>query len=148
MNQCTFYGRLTADPETRTTQNGHRVVPFTLAVDRMKRQGEERPKADFLRFEAWDGKADTIASSCRKGSPLLVVASSRTDEYTANDGQKRTKNFFLVNHVGLMPRRPQAQQTQQTQPSDQSQQIRKAPVDVMVTYDDDFAYYDDQDLPF
>ena len=86
-----------------------------------------------------------IASSCRKGSPLLVVASARTDKYTANDGQKRTKNFFLVSHVGLLPRQPQAQQTQ---PSDQSQQIRKAPVDVTVTYDDDFAYYDEQELPF
>lgn len=145
MNQCTFYGRMTADPETRTTQSGHRVVPFTLAVDRAKKQGEERPKADFLRFEAWDGKADMIASSCRKGSPLLVVASARADEYTTNDGQKRTKNYFLVSYVGLLPRRPQSQQTQQP---DQSQQIRKAPVDVTVTYDDDFAYYDEQDLPF
>lgn len=145
MNDCKFTGRLTADPEVRTTQNGHRVVPFTLAVDRMKKGAGEQTQADFLRFEAWDNHADTIAKYCRKGTKLLISGAARAESYTDQNGNKRTKNFFLVRFLELPPKPPQAQQTQ---PSDQSQQIRKAPVDVMVTYDDDFAYYDEQDLPF
>jgi single-strand DNA-binding protein len=145
MNDCKFTGRLTADPEVRTTQNGHRVVPFTLAVDRMKKGAGEQTQADFLRFEAWDNHADTIAKYCRKGAKLLISGAARAESYTDQNGNKRTKNFFLVRFLELPPKPPQSQQTQ---PSDQSQQIRKAPVDVMVTYDDDFAYYDEQDLPF
>ena len=145
MNDCKFTGRLTADPEVRTTQNGHRVVPFTLAVDRMKKGAVEQTQADFLRFEAWDNHADTIAKYCRKGTKLLISGAARAESYTDQNGNKRTKNFFLVRFLELPPKPPQ---TQQTQPSDQSQQIRKAPVDVTVTYDDDFAYYDEQDLPF
>ena len=145
MNDCKFTGRLTADPEVRTTQNGHRVVPFTLAVDRMKKGAGEQTQADFLRFEAWDNHADTIAKYCRKGTKLLISGAARAESYTDQNGNKRTKSFFLVRFLELPPKPPQ---TQQTQPSDQSQQIRKAPVDVMVTYDDDFAYYDEQDLPF
>lgn len=145
MNDCKFTGRLTADPEVRTTQNGHRVVPFTLAVDRMKKGAGEQTQADFLRFEAWDNHADTIAKYCRKGTKLLISGAARAESYTDQSGNKRTKYFFLVRFLELPPKPPQ---TQQTQPSDQSQQIRKAPVDVMVTYDDDFAYYDEQDLPF
>lgn len=145
MNDCKFTGRLTADPEVRTTQNGHRVVPFTLAVDRMKKGSGEQTQTDFLRFEAWDNHADTIAKYCRKGTKLLISGAARAESYTDQYGNKRTKNFFLVRFLELPPKLPQ---TQQTQPSDQSQQIRKAPVDVTVTYDDDFAYYDEKDLPF
>ena len=148
MNDCKFTGRLTADPEVRTTQNGHRVVPFTLAVDRMKKGTGEQTQADFLRFEAWDNHADTIAKYCRKGTKLLISGAARAESYTDQNGNKRTKNFFLVHFLELPPKPPQTQQTQQTQQPEQSQQIRKAPVDVMVTYDDDFAYYDEQDLPF
>ena len=145
MNDCKFTGRLTADPEVRTTQNGHRVVPFTLAVDSMQKNAGGQTQADFLRFEAWDNHADTIAKYCRKGTKLLISGAARAENYTDQNGNKRTKSFFLVRFLELPPKPPQAQQAQ---PSDQAQQIRKAPVDVTVTYDDDFAYYDEQELPF
>lgn len=143
MNQCTFTGRLTADPETRTTQSGHRVVPFTLAVDRMKRQNEERPQADFIRFEAWDGHADVIAKYVKKGAKLLIQGETRVENYTDKNGNKREKVFVLVRSVELPPKPPQPKPA-----PDPSQQIRKSPVDVNVQYDDDFAYYDESSLPF
>lgn len=34
LNNCTFHGRLTRDPELRYTQSQKPVVSFTLAVDR------------------------------------------------------------------------------------------------------------------
>ena len=144
MNKVIMIGRLTGEPNI-SEANGHKFARFTLAVDRMKKGAGEQTQADFLRFEAWDNHADTIAKYCRKGTKLLISGAARAESYTDQNGNKRTKNFFLVRFLELPPKPPQTQQTQQ---SDQSQQIRKAPVEVMVTYDDDFAYYDDQDLPF
>lgn len=34
MNNCTFIGRLTADPEVKTTSSGKALINFSLAVDR------------------------------------------------------------------------------------------------------------------
>lgn len=143
MNQCTFTGRLTADPETRTTQSGHRVVPFSLAVDRKKKPDEERPRADFIRFEAWDAHADVIAKYARKGMKLLIQGELRADQYTDKNGNNREKVYVLVRSLELPPKPPQAKPA-----PDPTQQVRKSPVDVNVQYDDDFAYYDEQDLPF
>ena len=49
MNQCQLMGRLTADPELKTTPQGTSVCVFTLAVDRRF----DKNKADFIRIVAW-----------------------------------------------------------------------------------------------
>ena len=49
MNSVNLIGRLTRDPESRTTATGMMVTTFTLAVDRRPKQGEEK-QADFIRI--------------------------------------------------------------------------------------------------
>ena len=60
MNKAILVGRLTRDPEMRTTQSGISVVSFTVAVDRrFKNQSGER-EADFISCRAWRQTAEFI----------------------------------------------------------------------------------------
>ena len=50
LNRVVLMGRLTADPELKTTPNGVSVTSFSIAVDRSYvKSGEER-KADFFQY--------------------------------------------------------------------------------------------------
>ena len=51
-NLVVLTGRLTADPELKTTQSGISVTSFSIAVDRRYRAGEER-QTDFINIVAW-----------------------------------------------------------------------------------------------
>lgn len=82
-------GRLTADPELRTTQNGIPVVGFTLAVQRNYKVNDEYP-TDFLNFVAWRGTAEFICKHFRKGNLITVEGALETRKYTDKDGNPRT----------------------------------------------------------
>ena len=52
LNSVIIMGRLTADPELRTTTNGLSVTSFTVAVDRNYKSGDER-QTDFISVVAY-----------------------------------------------------------------------------------------------
>ncbi len=91
-------GRLTADPELRTTQNGIPVVGFTLAVQRNYRVNDEYP-TDFLNFVAWRGTAEFICKHFRKGNLITVEGSLETRKYTDKDGNNRTAYEIKVDRA-------------------------------------------------
>lgn len=82
-------GRLTADPELRTTESGIPVLSFTLAVQRNYKIGDEYP-VDFINFVAWRGTAEFISNHFHKGSLITVEGSLETRKYTDKDGNNRT----------------------------------------------------------
>lgn len=89
MNVCTFIGRITDNPELKTTQSGVSVTSFTLAVDRSYTpKGEER-QTDFINCVAWRNTAEFISKYFRKGQRMAVKGELQQRSYTANDGNKR-----------------------------------------------------------
>ena len=52
-NQAILAGRLTADPELKTTQSGISVTQFTIAVNRPKRKDDNTDTSDFISCVAW-----------------------------------------------------------------------------------------------
>ena len=83
-------GRLTADPELKTTPTGIPVTTFTVAVNRRfgGKNGEESP-ADFFNVTAWRQTAEFITRYFRKASSICVVGSLQTRTWTDQNGQKR-----------------------------------------------------------
>lgn len=83
-------GRLTADPELKTTPSGIAVTTFTVAVNRRfgGKNGEESP-ADFFNVTAWRQTAEFITRYFRKASSICVVGSLQTRTWTDQNGQKR-----------------------------------------------------------
>lgn len=98
LNSCNFTGRLTADPELRTTQNEIPVVGFNMAVQRNYKVADEYP-TDFLNFVAWRGTAEFICNNFHKGKLMTVEGSLETRKYTDRDGNNRTAYEIKVDRA-------------------------------------------------
>ena len=89
-NKVILGGRLTADPELKTTTTGVSVTSFSIAVNRRfsGKNGEES-QADFINVTAWRQTAEFITRYFRKASSICVVGTIQTRSWTDNQGQKR-----------------------------------------------------------
>lgn len=85
MNECQLIGRLTKDPELKTTPQGTAVVSFTLAVERKF----NREKVDFIDIVAWRQTAEHISRYFRKGNRMGLVGSIQTRNWEDNNGNHR-----------------------------------------------------------
>lgn len=86
-NKVILGGRLTSDPELKTTQSGISVTSFRIAVNRRSKDGNE---SDFFSVTAWRKTAEFISQYFRKGSCICVSGSLQNREWTDKDGNKRT----------------------------------------------------------
>ena len=101
LNVVAIMGRLTRDPELKTTQSGVNVCRFSIACDRsFVRQGEER-KADFIDIVAWRQQADFVCKYFGKGSLIAVDGRLQTESYQAKDGTNRTRIEVVANNVSF-----------------------------------------------
>lgn len=88
INQVILMGRLTRDPEQRTTTTGKTVVSFSLAVDRV---GQE-DAADFFDVTAWEKLGDLVMQYLSKGRRVLVQGRLRQDSWDDKEtGKKRSR---------------------------------------------------------
>lgn len=97
-NLVVLTGRLTADPELKTTQNGTLVTSFSIAVNRSYRSGEER-QTDFINIVAWSQRAEFITKYFKKGSLIGIEGSIQTRRYQDKNGNNRTAFEVVVNNV-------------------------------------------------
>ena len=88
MNKVELIGRLTKDPEIRTTANQVAFCNFTLAVDRSFKDANGQRQADFINCVAWRQTATFIQKYFRKGNRLAVIGSIQTRSYEDKNGQK------------------------------------------------------------
>lgn len=101
INSVVIMGRLTYDPELRSTQSGVSVVRFTVACDRSYQKSGEERKADFIDVTAWRQTAEFISRYFHKGSMIAVEGSIQTDNYTDRDGNKRKSFQIVANNVSF-----------------------------------------------
>jgi len=88
INQVILLGRLTRDPEARTTSTGKTVVSFSLAVDR---QGSD-DQADFFDITAWEKLGELVTQYLSKGRRVLVQGRLRQDSWDDKEtGKKRSR---------------------------------------------------------
>lgn len=92
INQVILMGRLTRDPETRTTSSGKTVVSFSLAVDRI---GSE-DQADFFEVTAWEKTGELVAQYLSKGRKALVQGRLRQDSWDDKDTGKKRSSVSVV----------------------------------------------------
>ena len=97
-NLVVLTGRLTADPELKTTSNGISVTTFSIAVDRRYRSGEER-QTDFITIVAWRSSAEVITKYFKKGSLIGIEGSIQTRKYQDKNGNSRTAFEVVANNV-------------------------------------------------
>ena len=101
LNIVVIMGRLTADPELRTTPNGVAVTSFSVAVERSyQKQGAER-QTDFINVVAWRSTAEFVTRYFRKGSMIAVNGSLQMRKYTDKDGNNRTAYDVVADAVNF-----------------------------------------------
>ena len=98
-NQVVLIGRLTADPELKTTNSGTAVCSFTLAVDRQFKDQNGNKQVDFLNVVTWKGTAEFVSKFFRKGSAFGVAGSVQTRTWTDKDGNKRTTTEIVADRA-------------------------------------------------
>lgn len=101
INKAILMGRLTRDPELRTTQSGTPVTSFTLAVDRgVKRTGDPNQiTTDFINIVAWSHTADFVVKYFSKGQLVAVVGRLQIRKWTDNEGRTRDVAEVIADEV-------------------------------------------------
>lgn len=90
LNKVILGGRLTADPELKTTPSGVSVTTFTMAINRRYTAKDgQATESDFLNVTAWRGVAEFITKFFRKGSSICIMGSIHSRTWTDQQGQKR-----------------------------------------------------------
>ena len=85
-NRVILMGRLTRDPELRTTPSGVSVCTFSIAVDRRFQTKGEEKKTDFFNIVAWRQTGEFVSHYFKKGNMILVEGELQTRQYTNKDG--------------------------------------------------------------
>lgn len=141
MNKVVLVGRLTKDPELRTTATGTAVCNFTVACDRrFVKQGEER-QADFINCIAWRQTGEFVNKYFSKGTRIALEGSIQTRSWDDNEGKKRYATEVMVDNVEFAQSKNESDgsYSQPAQPS-----TPKTPSGDI----DGFMPVDDEDLPF
>ena len=99
MNSICLMGRLTGDPELKTTQSGVSVTSFSVAVDRAYRSKDQERQTDFINCVAWRNTAEFISRFFHKGQRIALQGSLQSRKYTANDGSQRTVYEVVVDNA-------------------------------------------------
>ena len=97
-NNCFLIGHVTRDPEVKDISANSKVAVFRLAVNRSYKKGEEWvDKPTFVDCEAWNQKADYVASRIQTGTEVFVRGRLESDEWTAKEsGERRSKLKIYV----------------------------------------------------
>lgn len=144
LNCAVIMGRLTTDPELRTTSSNISFVRFSVAVDRAyQRQGAER-QTDFINVVAWRQTADFVSKYFRKGQMIAVQGSIQTGSYE-KDGVRRQTFEILADNVSFCGSKNESGAMGERFPAPATQ-----PASFQTNVADDFSGVDaaEDDLPF
>lgn len=166
MNRVVLVGRLTRDPELKSTQSGISVCTFGIAVDRRAKRDKNTAQqtADFFNVTAWRRQAELISQYFTKGRQIALDGRLQQHTYQAQDGTRRNvvevvlENFDFIGGSNAetsqdgQPEQTQPLQQQDNQPRKQAASRQQAMMNDsrLDDFDDpDFVLMaDDDDVPF
>ncbi len=102
MNKAILIGRLTRDPELRTTPTGRNVCQFSIAVNRTYTNASGEREADFINCVVWDKQAENLAKYQKKGNQIAVDGRIQTRNYDDKDGKKVYVTEILANNISFL----------------------------------------------
>lgn len=105
INRVVLVGRLTRDPELRTTGSGISVATFTLAVDRQYTNAQGERGADFISCVIWRKAAENFCNFTSKGSLVGIDGRIQTRSYDNKDGQRVYVTEVVVDNFALLESR-------------------------------------------
>jgi len=113
-NQVLLMGNVTRDIQLSYTPGGTAVADFGLAVNRKWKDqaGQQKEEVLFVDCRAFGNMATTINQYMQKGSPIFVIGRLTFDQWTAQDGTKRSRHRVVLTGFQFLPSGNGNQQSQ------------------------------------
>lgn len=141
LNKVILGGRITADPEVKTTTSGVAVCNFTIAVNRKAKDNAQL--SDFISCQAWRQTAEFIGKYFKKGSSICVVGSIQTRSWTDKDNKTNKATDVVVDEVMFVDGKNDSQGTGTSTPTNYIPDAYKTPQTAKFE-----AMATDENLPF
>ena len=117
LNIVAIQGRLSADPDQRTTQSGTTVTSFSLAVQRNVKGSDGEYSTDWIDCVAWKGTAEFICKYFQKGQLMAVNGTLQTRSYEDKQGIKRKATEVVVQNANFCESRNTSSGAQHREPA-------------------------------
>jgi single-strand DNA-binding protein len=106
LNKVMIIGRLTRDPEIRTTPNGANVASFSVATGFTwtDQQGQKKEQTEFHNVVAWRKLADIIGQYLKKGSQVYIEGRLATRSWEGQDGKKNYRTEIVADNMIMLGR--------------------------------------------
>jgi single-strand DNA-binding protein len=107
LNKAMIIGRLTRDPDIRTTPAGQSVASFGVATNLVwtDQSGKKQEKVEFHNIVAWRRLADICGQYLHKGSRVYIEGRLQTRDWTGQDGNKRTRTEIIADNMIMLDRK-------------------------------------------
>jgi len=145
VNQVILMGRLTRDPEQRTTGTGKLIVSFSIAVDR----GGQDDEADFFNINAWEKLGELVMQYLSKGRRVLVQGRLRQDRWDDKEtGKKQSRVEVTATDVTFLDGPSGDSNASQSDNSGSSTKAKAKKTEDVVIEDIDDKPIDLSEIPF
>ncbi len=103
-NKVMLMGNLTRDPQLSYLPSQTPVVEFGLAINRKwtSKEGESKEETCFVDCRAFGRPAETLNKYMKKGRPLFVEGRLAFEQWTAQDGSKRSRHRVIVENFQFL----------------------------------------------
>lgn len=102
LNRVALVGRLTRDAELKYTSSGMAVCTFSVAVNRFRKDGDQRvEEASFFDIVLWGRSGESINQYLTKGKQVAVDGELRQNRWE-QDGQARSRIEIVATNVQLL----------------------------------------------
>ncbi len=104
LNKVMLIGRLTRDPETRTTPEGTTVTSFSIATGFTwtDKSGVKQERTEFHNIVAWRKLGEICAQYLTKGKQLYLEGRLQTRSWEAQDGQKKYRTEVVADNMIML----------------------------------------------
>ncbi len=104
LNRATLLGRLTRDPEIRTTPSGQSVASIGVATGRVwtDQSGVKQERTEFHNCVLWGKLADIAGQYLSKGRRVYLEGRLETKDWTGQDGVKRYRTEIIVENMIML----------------------------------------------
>lgn len=111
LNKAMIIGRLTRDPELRTTPQGTNVCSFGVATNFIwsNPEGQKQEKVEYHNMVAWRKLAEICGQYLRKGSKVYIEGRLQTREWEGQDGNKRQRTEIVADNMIMLDSRGASQ---------------------------------------
>ena len=104
LNRATIIGRLTRDPEVKTTPSGQSVANIGLATNRVwtDKSGVRQEKVEFHNIVLWSKLAEIAGQYLSKGRRVYMEGRLETRDWTGQDGVKRYRTEIVADNMIML----------------------------------------------